>query len=298
LTQAGGIADRPGGVALQPRRSWLQRNVWLALSLPAVAFMALAFALPLGQMLLRSVLDPDPTLAHYRELVEVPAYLRVLLNTFRIALIVTGLTLLLGYPVAYVLVRLRGWQASLMMIAVVLPLWTSELVRTFAWIVILGRKGPLNEGLRWLELIDRPIGFLFTEPAVLIGSVHIMLPFMILPLYSVMLGIDRRLVQAALSMGASPLSAFWHVTLPLSMPGVAAGCLLVFVLATGFYVTPAALGSTDQTMIAQLIETVGRRTLDWGLAAALSVTLLVSTALILVAYNRVFGLDRPTVPLR
>ena len=279
-------------------RGWLRRNVWLVLTLPAVLFMLLAFALPLGQMLLRSVFDPDPTLDNFRTLVEVGGYGKVLANTFRLSAIVTLIALVLGYPVAYVLAHARGRAAGLLIISVVLPLWTSELVRTFAWMIILGRKGPLNGAMKSLGIIDRPLTLLFNEPSVLIGSVHIMLPFMILPLYSVMRGIDRELVRAALGMGATPLGAFRHVYLPLSMPGVVAGGLLVFVLATGFYVTPAALGSTAETMIAQLIDTQGRRTLNWGLASALSVVLLLSTTIILILYNRVFGLARPIAPAR
>ena len=277
---------------------WVRRNIWLLLCVPAVLFMLLAFALPLGQMLLRSVFDPDPTLDNFRALVEVGGYGRVLVNTFRLSAIVTLIALVLGYPVAYLLAHVRGRAAGLLLISVVLPLWTSELVRTFAWMIILGRKGPLNATMQSLGIIERPLTLLFNEPSVLIGSVHIMLPFMILPLYSVMRSIDRELVRAALGMGATPLAAFRHVYLPLSMPGVVAGCLLVFVLATGFYVTPAALGSTAETMIAQLIDTQGRRTLNWGLASALSVVLLLSTTIILILYNRVFGLARPIAPAR
>ena len=217
---------------------WVRRNIWLLLCVPAVLFMLLAFALPLGQMLLRSVFDPDPTLDNFRALVEVGGYGRVLVNTFRLSAIVTLIALVLGYPVAYLLAHVRGRAAGLLLISVVLPLWTSELVRTFAWMIILGRKGPLNAAMQSLGIIERPLTLLFNEPSVLIGSVHIMLPFMILPLYSVMRSIDRELVRAALGMGATPLAAFRHVYLPLSMPGVVAGCLLVFVLATGFYVTP------------------------------------------------------------
>ncbi len=279
-------------------RRWFRRNVWLVLTIPAVAFMLIAFALPLGQMLLRSIFDPDLTLKNFRAVIEVSGYTKVLVNTMRISAIVTVITLLLGYPVAYVLAHARGWAAGLLTISVVLPLWTSELVRTFAWMIILGRKGPLNSTMTGLGIIERPLALLFNEPSVLIGSVHIMLPFMILPLYSVMRGIDRELVRAALSMGATPFGAFRHVYLPLSMPGVVAGCLLVFVLATGFYVTPAALGGTAETMIAQLIDTLGRKTLNWALASALSVVLLVSTTVVLILYNRVFGLARPIAPAR
>ena len=181
--------------------------------------------------------------------------------------------------------------AILLIAGIVLPLWTSELVRSFAWTIILGRQGPLNETLERLGLIDQPLGLLFNAQRST-SAHHIMLPFMILPLYSVMRGIDPRLTQAALSMGATPFAAFRNVFLPLSMPGVVSGCLLVFVLATGFFITPSILGSEKETMIAMLIETEARRSLNWGMASALSVALLVSTAVILAIYDRLFGLDR------
>jgi len=273
-------------------RRWLARNVWLVLTLPAVVFMLATFTYPLIRILLRSLFDPELTTEHYQEMMGNPAYLRVLLNTFQISIVVTFLSLVLGYPVAYVLTKMRGIPASLMVAGIVLPLWTSELVRSFAWTIILGRQGPLNESLERLGLVERPIGFLFNAPAVYIGTTHIMLPFLILPLYSVMRGIDPRLTQAALSMGATPFGAFRNVFLPLSMPGVVSGCLLVFVLATGFFVTPSILGSEKETMIAMLIETEARRSLNWGMASALAVALLASTGVILTIYDRLFGLDR------
>jgi putative spermidine/putrescine transport system permease protein len=260
--------------------------------------MVLVVALPLGQLLLRSVFDPEFTLANMNKLVAVGAYGRVLLNSFRIAAVVTLCTLLCGYPFAFVLSAIGGWRARLMMVALVLPLWTSDLVRTFAWIIILGRMGPVNATLQSIGLTNRPLPLLFNEFSTLVGAVHIMLPFMILPLYSAMRGIDRGLIRAALAMGANPLRAFVHVYLPLSMSGVIAGCLLVFVLATGLYITPEALGGTGQTMVAQLIDTLGRRTLNWGLASAVALALLLSTAIILFIYNRIFGLDRPIAPQR
>jgi ABC-type spermidine/putrescine transport system permease subunit I len=242
--------------------------------------------------MVRSLFDPGFTTVHYQEMIDNQAYLRVLLTTFRIAIVVTLLSLLIGYPVAYVLTRLRGVWASLLVAGIILPLWTSELVRGFAWTVILGRQGPLNDLLLWLGLIERPLPLLFNAVAVYIGTTHIMLPFMILPLYSVMQGIDRRLVQAAMGMGATPPAAFRHVFLPLSLPGVVSGCLLVFVLATGFYIIPSILGSEEQTMIAMLIDTEARRSLNWGFASALAVALLAATAVLLALYDRVFGLDR------
>ena len=254
--------------------------------------MLATFVYPVVRILLRSIFDPDLTTEHYQQMIGNAAYLRVLVNTFQISIVVTLLSLVLGYPVAYVLTRMRGIPASLLVAGIVLPLWTSELVRSFAWTIILGRQGPLNKSLESLGLIDRPIGFLFNAPAVYIGTTHIMLPFMVLPLYSVMRGIDPRLTQAALSMGATPLSAFRNVFLPLSMPGVVSGSLLVFILATGFFITPSILGSEKETMIAMLIETEARRSLNWGMASALAVALLAVTAIILTIYDRIFGLDR------
>jgi ABC-type spermidine/putrescine transport system permease subunit I len=262
------------------------------LTLPAVFFLLVTFAYPIARILLRSLFDPGFTTEHYEQMVSNPAYLRVLINTFQISLIVTILSLLLGFPVAYVLTRMHGLAASLLTAAIILPLWTSELVRSFAWTIILGRQGPLNNALQQVGVIEKPIGLLFNAPAVYIGTTHIMLPFMILPLYSVMKAIDPRLSRAALSMGANPFRAFTNVFFPLSMPGVVSGCLLVFVLATGFFITPSILGSEKETMIAMLIETEARRSLNWGMAAALSVALLASTAVILAVYNRLFGLDR------
>jgi ABC-type spermidine/putrescine transport system permease subunit I len=273
----------------------LRRHSWLLLTVPAVAFMLLVFVYPMARILLRSLFDPGFTTEHYQEMAANQAYLRVLFNTFQISIVITVLSLLLGYPVAYVLNRLRGIPASLLIAGIVLPLWTSELVRSFAWTIILGRQGPLNEALESLGLIERPIAFLFNALAVYVGTTHIMLPFMILPLYSVMRGIDPRLTQAALSMGATPFAAFRNVFFPLSLPGVVSGCLLVFVLATGFFITPSVLGSERETMIAMLIETEARRSLNWGMASALAVALLASTAVILAIYDRLFGLDRINV---
>ncbi len=273
-------------------RRWMGRNTWLLLTAPAVVFMLVAFGYPLVRVLLLSAFDPGFTTTHYREMIENQAYARVLINTFQISIVVTLLSLLLGYPVAYVLSQLRGIPASVLVAGVVMPLWTSELVRSFAWTILLGRQGPVNELLERAGIIERPLALLFNATAVYIGTTHIMLPFMILPLYSIMRNIDRRLVQAALSMGATPISAFRHVFLPLSMPGVVSGCLLVFVLATGFFITPSILGNPHQTMIAMLIETEARRSLNWGMASALAVALLALTAVILAIYDRIFGLDR------
>ena len=293
---AGALARGWANASLLPEVRTPYATGWFWVILPGAAFLILLVVLPLLTILSKSLFDPDFTTTHFEAIAGVPAYSLVLVNTFRIAVMVTIGALLLGYPFAYALVRAKGWVSALMLIALLLPLWTSDLVRAFSWVVLLGRQGPVNDLLRGVGLVDRPATLLFGDGAVLVGSIHIMLPFMILPLYSVMRGIDTNLVTAAKGLGATPLRAFIYVFLPLSLPGVAAGALLVFILALGFYITPATLGGPGQTMIAQLIESVGRSTLNWGLASALAVLLLVTTGILLFIYSRLHRLrDRKEV---
>jgi ABC-type spermidine/putrescine transport system permease subunit I len=252
--------------------------------------MSFAFVYPMVGVLARSVFDPGFTVEHYRTMIEVDAYARILANTFRISITVTLICLLLGYPVAYVMAQAKGIPAKLLTVGVVLPLWTTELVRIYAWTTILSRTGPLNWLLQTAGLIDEPASFIFNATGLYIGAVHVMLPFMILPLFSVMRGIDQRLLHAAQTLGATPLRAFVHVYLPLSMPGVIAGLMLVFIITTGLFVAPSVLGGEGEQMIAMVIETQARKALNWGFAAALSAALVVATVLILWLYNRLFGL--------
>ena len=278
-----------------PLGVWARRNVWLLLVLPALLTIAVVFVVPLVSLLLRSVFDPDPTVRHFQTIAETGAYVRVLINTLRIAGVLTLLSLLLGFPVAHVMANGRGWLVTALWIGVALPLFTSDLVRVYAWQLILGRKGPLNDLIVWIGLSERPVRLLFTEGALLVGSLHILLPFTVLPLYSVMKAYDRRLTRAAHSLGASPLRSFVQVYLPLIMPGVTAAALLIFVLATGLYLTPAALGGKDNAMIAMLIELQGRQGLNWGLSSALAVVLLVATLIILAVYGRLVAVRRMPV---
>src|SRR5262245_4804851 len=209
------------------------------LLLPAVAWLALFFVYPIGRLFYLSLFAPTFTLRHYARLVAAPVYLRILENTFEISLLVTVLALALGYPLAYLLASARPRAAALMLGCIMLPLLTSVLVRTYAWMVLLGRRGLVNESLVALGLLDAPVPLLYNRTGVTIGMVHVLLPFMVLPLYSAMKAIDVELVRAAENLGASPRQAFLRVYLPLSLPGVAAGCVLVFVAAIGFFVTPA-----------------------------------------------------------
>lgn len=219
-------------------------------------------------------------------------YRTVLLRTFSISGTVTLACLLLGYPLAYRLATLREGTANLLMVLVLLPFWTSLLVRTASWIVLLQREGPVNQVLLRLGLVAEPLTLVFNRTGVLIAMIHVLLPFMVLPLYSVMRGIPPTYVRAALSLGARPATAFWRVYLPLSMPGVAAGCLLVFILAIGYYITPALVGGSADQMISYFVAFFTLETVNWGMAAALGTVLLAATVVLYLLYARLVGIDR------
>ncbi len=264
----------------------------LLLLLPAVGFLALAFALPLTLIAIRSVTDPAPGFDHYVTIGTASVYLRVLVSTFSLALTVTLATVLLGYPVAYALARSRGAWRSLLVALVLLPFWTSLLVRTYAWMVILGRYGIVNQVLMALGITEEPLKLLHTSLATHLGMIHILLPFLILPVWSVMTRLDPALTMAARSLGASPLRAFLRVFVPLTLPGVMAGAMLVFILALGFYVTPALLGGPADLTLSMLISQQVSELLAWGFASALAVTLLVATLAVLALAGRFLGLGR------
>ena len=219
-------------------------------------------------------------------------YRTVLWRTLWISLMVTLACLVLGYPLAYRLATLPEGTANLLMILVLLPFWTSLLVRTASWIVLLQREGPINQTLLWLGLISEPLALVFNRAGVYIAMTHVLLPFMVLPLYSVMRGIPPSFVRAALSLGARPSTAFLRVYLPLSMPGVAAGCLLVFILAIGYYITPALVGGPADQMISYFVAFFTLETVNWGMAAALGSVLLVGTVVLYLFYARLVGIDR------
>lgn len=277
LAAAGGDR-RPRGLA---------GNRWSLLVLPAAVFLTVFFLAPLVLMSLRSVTDPvDAGLSNYSRFFAEEAYLRVLTNTFWIALISTITCLVVGYPFAYLMTVVPGRIAGLLLIAVLLPFWSSLLVRTFAWQVILRDTGIINRFLMDLGFIDEPLTLIRTTGGVILGMSHILLPFMVLPIFAVMRRIDPEFGRAAANLGASPASAFLRVFVPLSLPGVVAGCLLVFVLALGFYITPALLGGLRDQMISQLIVQQVQQRLDWGFGTAMSVLLMVVTLVILFGASR------------
>ena len=246
------------------------------------------YALPVIAMLLRSVSDPHWSLDNYRQLSHDGVFLAVFTATLRVSFVVTAGSLLLGYPVALALSRLRGRLAAIVLVLVLLPFWTSVLVRSYAWMVLLGRHGLVNEALLSTSLIATPLRLLNTPIAVHIAMIHILLPYMILPIASSLRQIDPALPRAAEGLGASPWRTFLQVMLPLSMPGVAAGTLLVFVLSLGFYITPALVGGPHDMMLSMLIAQQVDL-INWPYAACLSATLLAATLAILAVAQRLPG---------
>src|SRR6195256_632634 len=258
---------------------------------PAALSIVVLFVIPIGYVLLLSVTDPSVSLAHYRRLFTVPLYASVLLNTFKTSLIVTIACLLLGYPLAYVMARRNDIVATIFLIAVGLSFWSGFVVRTYAWLVILGNKGPVTAAYA-LAGWGKPPQLLFTSFSSMLGMTHILLPYMVLALYGVMRKIEPSYLRAAESLGARPFGAFRHVFLPLSLPGVVNGSILVFTMCLGFYITPILLGTPKDMMISQLISQQIEDLLAWGFASAIAVVLLASTLLLLGIYNRFAGLDR------
>jgi ABC-type spermidine/putrescine transport system permease subunit I len=262
------------------------------LLLPALLWLGVLFVYPIGRLLWASLFTPGFSLSSYAKILGTSIYLKVLANTFEISLTVTLLAVLLGYPLAFVLATAGPRVSRLTLAAIIVPLWTSVLVRTYAWMVLLGRRGLVNEGLQALGLLDAPLPLLYNRLGVTIGMVHVLLPFMVLPIYSVMKGIDVDLLKAAQNLGANRRQAFLRVYVPLSAPGLATGCLLVFVSALGFFVTPALLGGRGDMMIAMLIDVQISQLLDWGLGSALAMVLFAITAGLLLAVQRFIEAER------
>ncbi len=273
LAPAPEIGPRPAAAAT--RRLALPTRRDLAFVGPLLAFMLLTFDVPLLLMLGWSVSNPAVTLKHYAYLFQVPVYVKVLANTVRVALISTVACVAVGYPLAYWIRGLGGRGRVVALTLVVLSFWISILIRTYAWIVILGNAGLLNRMLLALGVIGTPLPILYSELGVTIGTVNVLLPFFVLPLYAAMSRIDDRLLQAAASLGAPPRTIFWRVFFPLTGPAVGAGAILVFMLTLGFYITPAVLGGGRVPMVANMLDMLINTFPRWELAAAISTLLLV-----------------------
>jgi putative spermidine/putrescine transport system permease protein len=219
-------------------------------------------------------------------------YVDILWRTFKISLFVTLSTLILGYPVAYMLATLPQRTASLLMIFVLLPFWTSLLVRTTAWFVLLQDNGVVNDMIQWVGLSDHPLKLIFSRFGTVVAMTHIQLPFTLLPIYSVMKTISPSYMRAAKSLGATPFYAFLRVYMPLTLPGVAAGCLLTFILCLGYYITPALVGGPTDQMVSGFIAQAINQENNWGKACAFGTILLVATLILYFVYNKLIGIDR------
>jgi putative spermidine/putrescine transport system permease protein len=216
-------------------------------------------------------------------------YLQLYTKTLNMALVITLLCALLGYPLAYYLAGLPSNRANLLLVLVLLPFWTSLLVRTTSWIALLQTNGVINSFLMGIGLIGQPFEMLYTSFATVVAMTHILLPFMILPLYSVMRGIDPSYMRAALSLGDKPIPAFARIYFPMTLPGLSAGALLVFIISVGYYITPALVGGTDGQMISNIIAFHMQRSNNWELAAALGSLLLGLILLLYWVYDRFVG---------
>jgi putative spermidine/putrescine transport system permease protein/spermidine/putrescine transport system permease protein len=279
------------GLATDARR---ERWTLAALCAPAMLLIAGVILIPTGWLFWLSFYGEDGGLSteNYARIVNSGAYLRILWATFKVSFIVTAACFVLGYPLSYFLSQLPPRAAAICMYAVLLPFWTSLLVRTYAWLVLLQKNGLINGWLMSLGLVDEPLALVHNLTGTVVGMTHIMLPFLVLPLYASMKAIDRDYIRAASNLGASPIGAFWRVFFPLSLPGVSAGLLLVFVLCLGFFVTPALLGGGKIVMIAMRIERSIALYSNWGAASALGVVLLVITLLVLYVASRLMRIDR------
>lgn len=210
----------------------------------------------------------------------------IMLRTFIIAAQVTLLCAAIGLPFAMLAASVSGWKRNALLIAVLLPLWTSLLVRTAAWLILLQDNGLINQTLRAIGLIDSPLSLIYNRTGVLIAMTHVLLPLMVLPIYASLIAIPRNLMPAAAALGAAPLQAFRHVLLPLAMPGLLSGSLLVFMVALGYYITPALTGGAGDQMISSVIAFYATGTANWGMAGALGLFLLVPTTVLYIVYNR------------
>lgn len=270
------MGDVPGGIAARPTR-------WVLLLGPALVFLLVAYYYPVISILARSVADPiardHVAWENYAWLIETDVTVTVLIRTVVNAIQVVVVCLLLGYPFAYTMTRVTPRARALMVGAVLLPFWTSAVVRNYAWLVMLQQNGVINFVLTAIGLPS--LSIIGSTTAILVGESHIMLPFMVLSLYATMATIDRRLLDAAASLGAHPTIGFVRVYFPLTLPGIVAGSVIVFVQALGFFLTPAILGSVGSAMIAQLIVTQVGVILDWGKGGALALVLLASILAIL-----------------
>lgn len=300
-TERSSVAPAAASIRTRPRgKPLFASHPFVFLTLPTAVILTLFFFAPISLLLTLSVRrytiglrqEEGLTLDNYARFLTDPFYLDTLFATLTLALGVTGLALLLGYPVAYMLARRPLRFKGLLRLAVISPLLVSGVIRTYGWLLLLTNSGVVNQALQAIHLIDEPIKILGTYQGVLIGLSHIYLPMMILSLTGVIENIDRSIEEAALSLGANRLRTFLRITLPLSLPGIAAGCMVVFSLSAAAFVTPAILGGPSlllmSTMIYQQIVVV----LDWSFGAAMAAILLVVTLGVQLVYTKILSVSR------
>ncbi|MDH0911830.1 ABC transporter permease [Rhizobium pusense] len=262
----------------------------LLLLLPSALMLLTGFVYPLARLVALSL--PDMSLELYIRIFREPLYLNVLFSTTVVALAVMCCCLLLGFPVAYAMVRLKRPWALILTGCVLIPLWTSVLVRSYAWIVLLQRTGIVNQALLSSKLINEPLRMIYTQGAVIVAMTHVLLPFMIMPIFASLRAIPPEYVRAAMNLGSTRFHAFRAIIVPLSLPGIFAGSVISFVLALGFYVTPALVGGAGSLMMATLIGQQTTVLLDWPFAAALSTSLLVVTLAVVIIFRRTLSLNK------
>jgi ABC-type spermidine/putrescine transport system permease subunit I len=272
----------------------LERLKLFGLSLPAVLLILVILLIPVGWLFYVSFIGADGqfSMENYERMIKRKSYGRIFRTTFKISFLTTGLCILIGYPLAYFMSQLPNKIANLCLITVLLPFWTSLLVRTYAWLVLLQKRGLVNDWGISLGLWEEPLKMVHNMSGTLIGMVHIMLPFLILPVYGAMKSIDRDFLKAASNLGASPMKAFWTVFFPLSSPGLIAGSLIVFVLCLGFYVTPAVLGGGKIIMVSMKIASNIELFVNWGAASSMGVILLLLTVAALWIASRFLKLEQ------
>jgi len=252
---------------------------------PALVALILLFAYPISSILVKSLFDPHFTLKHYAYFFSSPLYLRVMWITIELSILTTFTALVIGYILAYVLRRARPGVRNIFLLAIVLSFMISLLVRNYSWILVLQRNGVVNMILKYFGIIHHPLPLLHNKLGVIVGMTHIFVPYIAFPIYSVMMGMDLNLEKAAQNLGASRWQTFWRVTFPLSLPGIGAGALLVFIMALGFFITPALLGGRKEQMLSNLIQIQVVDLLNWPFASAMSAILLVVTLAIFFVYN-------------
>ncbi|WEK07637.1 MAG: ABC transporter permease [Candidatus Pseudomonas colombiensis] len=290
-----GDGPQPSASSLQAiaREERKENTSMLLLLAPALVMVVVLLILPLCWLALQSVQTEDGfSLANYLRIFQERIYWDTFSLTFKISFMVTVLSIFLGFPIAYAASRLQGFWANLILICVIIPFWTSVLVRSYAWLVLLQRRGLVNQTLLDLGIIDKPLNLMHNTTGTVIGTLHVMLPFMVLPLYSVMRKIPQDLLQASESLGAKPFYTFRRVFLPMAAPGVMAGSILVFVICLGFFITPELLGGGRTILVSMLVQRNVELYHAWGAASAVGLVLLLVVFLIFWGINRFIPIER------